>query len=128
MEDSGLSSSMLSPFCDDLPEFDSQGPEFPPVEELGCETYASTYTDAIFNALDLEGPEYSAVDLDIMKQFKDLICQYPTAFLLAGNPLTAVKGFGYRIDTGDAPPVYSHPYKKNPAELRAIKTEIERML
>ena len=60
IEDSGLSSSMLSPFCDDLPEFDSEGPEFPPVEEL-------TNTDAIFKALDLDGPVYSNVDADIMK-------------------------------------------------------------
>ena len=31
MEASGLNSSILSPFCDALPEFDCQGPEFPPV-------------------------------------------------------------------------------------------------
>lgn len=49
-----------------------------------------------------------------MKRFKELICQYPTAFLLPGNPLRAVQGFKHRIDTGDAPPVYSHPYKKSP--------------
>ena len=128
MENSGLSSSMLSPFCDDLPEFDSEGPEFPPVEELSFDPYSPAYTDAIFQALDLDGPVYSNVDADIMKRFKELICQYPTAFLLPGSPLRAVKGFEHRIDTGDAPPIYSHPYKKSPAELRAIKTEIERML
>ena len=128
MEDSGLSSSMLSPFCEDLPEFDSQGPEFPPVEELNCDPYSSAYTDAVFQALDLDGPEYSTVDPDIMKRFKELICQYPTVFLLPGNPLRAVQGFKHRIDTGDAPPVYSHPYKKSPAELRAIKTEIEKII
>ena len=42
MENSGLSSSMLSPFCDDLPEFDSEGPEFPPVEELSFDPYSCT--------------------------------------------------------------------------------------
>ena len=73
MEDSGLSSSILSPFCDDLPEFDSKDPEFPPVEELNCDPYSPAYTDAIFQALDLDGPEYSTVDADIMKQFKELI-------------------------------------------------------
>ena len=128
MENSGLSSSMLYPFCDDLPEFDSEGPEFPPVEELSIDPYSPAYTDGIFQALDLDGPVYSNVDADIMKRFKELICQYPTAFLLPGSPLRAVKGFEHRIDTGDAPPIYSHPYKKSPAELRAIKTEIERML
>ena len=128
MEASGLNSSILSPFCDALPEFDCQGPEFPPVEEPTCDPYSPAYTDAVFQALDLDGPEYSTVDADIMKGFKELICQYPTAFLLPGSPLTAVKGFEHRIDTADAPPIYSHPYKKSPEELRAIKTEIERML
>lgn len=128
MEDFGLSSPMLSPFCDDLPEFDSQSSEFPPVEELNCDPYLPAYTDAIFQALDLEGLEYSAVDADIIKLFKELFCQYPTALLLPGNPLRAVKRFEHRIDTGDAPSIYSYPYKKSAAELRATKTEIERML
>ena len=65
MEDSGLSSSMLSPFCDDLPEFDSEGPEFPPVEELSFDPYSPAYTDAIFQALGLDDPVYSNVDADI---------------------------------------------------------------
>ena len=79
MEASGLNSSILSPFCDALPEFDSQGPKFPPVEEPTCDPYSPAYTDAVFQALDLNGPDYSAVDADIMKGFKELICQYPTA-------------------------------------------------
>ena len=57
-------------------------PEFPPVEEPTCDPYSPAYTDAVFQALDLDGPEYSAVDADTMKGFKELICQYPTAFLL----------------------------------------------
>ena len=116
MEASGLNSSISSPFCDALPEFDSlcQGPEFPPVEEPTCGPYSPAYTDAVFQALDLGGPEYSNVDADIMKGFKELICQYSTAFVLPGSPLRAVKGFEHRIDTADAPPIYSHPYKKSP--------------
>ncbi|KAL9964122.1 hypothetical protein ACROYT_G027706 [Oculina patagonica] len=128
MEDSGLNSSILSPFCDALPEFDCQGPKFPPAEELTCGPYSSAYSDALFHALDLDGLEYSDVDEDIMKRFKDLIGQYPTAFVLPGSPRRAVKEFEHRIDTADAPPIYRHPYKKSPEELRAIKTEIERML
>ncbi|KAL9967113.1 hypothetical protein ACROYT_G025282 [Oculina patagonica] len=38
-------------------------------------------------------PEYSNVEEDIMKRFKELIGQYPTAFVLSGSPLGAVKGF-----------------------------------
>jgi len=98
MEDSGLNSSILSPFCDALPEFDCQGPEFPPAEELTCDPYSTAYTDALFHALDLDSLEYSTVDVDIMKRFKELICQYPTVFLLPGSPLGAVKGFEHRIE------------------------------
>jgi len=73
MDDSGLNSSILSPFCDALPEFDCQGPEFLPVEELTFDPCSSAHSDAIFHALDLDGPEYSNVDEDIMKRFKELI-------------------------------------------------------
>ena len=125
MKDSGLSSLMLSPLCDDLPELDSEGPEFPPVEELTFNPCSPAYTDAIFRALDLDRPVYSNVDAEIMKQFKELICQYPTAFLLPGSPLRVIKGFEHRICTGDAPPIYSQQFKKSPVELRAIKAEIE---
>ena len=54
--------------------------EFPPVEKLNCDPYSTGYTDVIFQALGLDGLEYSTVDADIMKRFKELICQYPTAF------------------------------------------------
>ena len=43
MENFGISSSMLSPFCDDLSEFYSQGCEIPPVEELNCDLYLPAY-------------------------------------------------------------------------------------
>ena len=129
MEDFGLNSSILSPFCGDaLPEFDCQCHEFPPVEEMTCDPYSPPYTDGIFHGLDLDGLDYSPVDADIMKRFKELICQYLTAFLIPGGPLGAVKGFEHRIDTADVPPIYSHPYKKSPEELRVIRTEIKRML
>ena len=73
LENVGLSSSMLSPFCDNLSEFDSQGCKSPPIEELNCDPYLPAYTGPIFQALDLDGPEYSAVDADIFKQFNELI-------------------------------------------------------
>ena len=73
LEHFGLSSSMLSPFCDDLSEFDSQGCKSPPIEELNCDRYLPAYADAIFQDLDVDGPKYSAVDADIFKQFNELI-------------------------------------------------------
>ena len=109
MLDAVLDSSILSPFCDALPEFDCQAPEFPPVEELNCDPYSTEYTNAIFQALHLDGLEYSTFDADIMKGFKELICQYPTAFLVPGRPLGAVSGFEHRIDRGDTRPIsYQH--------------------
>ena len=107
MDDSGLNSSILSPFCDAFSEFDCQGPEFPPAEELTCDPYSPAYTGAIFHALELDSLAYSNVEEDIMKRFKELICQYPTAFSLPGSPLGAIKGFEHRIDTGCPSHLYS---------------------
>ena len=42
--------------------------------------------------------------------------------------LDLIKGFDHRIPTGDAPPVYHLPYRKSPAELKAIEDELQRML
>ena len=73
LEHFGLSSSMLSPFCDDLSEVDNQGSNSPPAGELNCDPYLPAYTGTVFKALDLNGPEHSAVDADIFKQFNELI-------------------------------------------------------
>ena len=107
MENFGLCSSMLSRFYDDLrlQDTSSRRIELSPL---------LTRTDSIFQGLDLDGPQYSAVDGDIVKQFKELIFQYPTTFLLAGNPLRAVKGFEHRIDTGDALP-FTVTHKEKPS-------------
>ena len=61
-ERNGLNSSILSPFCDAVPEFDCQGHEFPPVVEITCDPYSLAYTDGIFHGLDLDGLDYSTVD------------------------------------------------------------------
>ena len=72
LENFGLSSSMLSPFCDDLSEFDSQGCKSPPIEELNCDRYLPAYADAIFQDLDLDGPKYSAVDAILLSNSTNL--------------------------------------------------------
>ena len=125
LENFGLISSMLSPFCDDLSEFDNQGCKSPtPIEELNCDRYLPAYADAIFQDLDLDGPKYSAVDADIVKQFNELIsCLRPHSELLRD-----LSTFDLRFDRGDAPLICSHSCKKSPAEVRAIKTEIQWML
>ena len=71
---------------------------------------------------------YAQVSSDVMAKFKQLIRKYSHAFHLPNSPLTAIKGFYHNINTGDAPPVYKLPYRKCPAELCAIKEELQRML
>ena len=47
---------------------------------------------------------------------------------MPGSPLSTTDQFHNNIDTTDSPPVYRLPYGKSPSELRAIKTELQRML
>eukprot|EP00112_Aurelia_sp_Birch-Aquarium-sp1_P006609 Seg1725.9 transcript_id=Seg1725.9/GoldUCD/mRNA.D3Y31 product="Retrovirus-related Pol polyprotein from transposon 297" protein_id=Seg1725.9/GoldUCD/D3Y31 len=63
-----------------------------------------------------------------MEKFKGLFHKYPHAFYLPNSPLSEIKGFYHDIHTGDSPPVYRLPYRKSPAELTAIKEELERMI
>ena len=64
----------------------------------------------------------------ILSEFKSLLHKYQHVFHLPNSPLSTIKGFSHNIPTGDSPPVYRLPYRKSPAELAAIKIEIERML
>ena len=63
-----------------------------------------------------------------MHSFKQLVAKYPQLFNLPNSPLSTVQGFQHNIHTGESPPVYRLPYRKSPAELKAIKAELERML
>ena len=71
---------------------------------------------------------YSHVNPNIMPEFKQCFCTYPTAFHLPGTSLGTIKGCSRNIDIGDTPPVYQLPYKKNPVEFCAIKNELQQML
>ena len=64
MEASGVNASILSSFCDALPEFDCQGPAFPPVEEHICDPYSPAYT---YSVEMLDGLVHSSIDSNIMK-------------------------------------------------------------
>ena len=63
-----------------------------------------------------------------MQEFKELLRKYPDAFYLLGSKLGTMKGFYHNIDTGQAPPVYRLPYRKSPAELCAIRNELQKMI
>lgn len=64
------------------------------------------------------------IDPEIMKQCKQYYQEFPTVFLLPNSPLTKIKGFEHKFDTGNAKP----SYRKSLKELRAVCDKIERML
>ena len=126
MARAGLDSSILSPF---LPEPESDHPHaFPPTDSGGLEPHSEEYFNKLVQALELDSPIYSHVDPLIMEKFKALLHKYPEAFYLPGSQLGTMKGFYHNIDTGQSPPVYRLPYHKSPAELCAIKNELQKML
>ena len=90
--------------------------------------YSDEYSATLVAALELDGPMYANIDSEVIVKFKEILRKYPEAFHLPGTPLGTIKGFYHNIDTGDSPPVYQLPYRKSPAELSAIKNELQRML
>ena len=126
MAKAGLDSSVLALF---LPEPESDHPhEFPSLDSAVLDPYSEEYFNELVTALDLNSPTYSHVDPIIMQQFKGLLRKYLEAFYLPGTKLGTVKDFYHNIDTGQSPPVYCLPYRRNPAELCAIKSELQKML
>ena len=112
MQQSGLDSSILSPF---LPEPDTDHPNiFPPTSAAHLDPHSEEYYQKLVEALELDTQAYSHVNPDILTQFKALLRKYPTAFHLPGAELHPVKGFRNDINTGDSPPVYRMPYRKSP--------------
>ena len=122
----GLDSSLLLQFLDH--DNSVQEHAFPPTASANINPLLEQYYNQLVQALDLDTLAYAHVPADIMLQFKALLQQYPQAFYLPNSPLSCIKGFRHNIDTGNAPPVYRLPYHKSPAELKAIKEELERML
>ena len=126
MARAGLDSSVLSPF---LPEPESDHPHaFPPTDSGGLDPHSEEYFNKLVQTLELDSPTYSHVDPWIMQEFKELLRKYPEAFYLPGSQLGTMKGFYHNIDTGQAPPVYRLPYRKSPAELCAIRNELQKMI
>ncbi|XP_078374474.1 uncharacterized protein LOC144658021 [Oculina patagonica] len=124
----GLDSSVLSPFTENLAEFNEHDSEFVPSTTTPLDPNSEEYHQALVKALALASPKYAHVDQSILYKLEQLLRKYPTAFLLPGSPLTKIHGFEHHIDTEDALPVYKHPYRKSPEELLAVRNEIQRML
>ena len=126
MKKAGLHSSLLSPFLDD---HDADHPHaLPSTDPVYLDSYSEEYHEMLVNTLDLDSPKYFNISEDVMSNFKNLLCRYPEAFHIPGSPLGIIKGFYHKINTGESPPVYKLPYCKSPAELLAIKAELEQML
>ena len=122
----GLDSSILSPF---LPEPDLDHPEALPLTEgVYLDPYSDEYFDKLVAALELDSPMYTNIDSKVIVKFKEILRKYPEPFHLPGTPSGTIKGFYHNTYTGDSPPAYQLPYRKSPAELSAIKDELQRML
>ena len=128
MAAAGLDSSVLSPFTENLSEFNEHDNEFVLYTTTPLKPFSEEHHQALIKALALGSSKYAHVDQGILHEFEQLLHKYPTAFLLSGSPLSEVHGFEHHIETDDALPVYKHPYRKGPEELLAIKNEIQRML
>ena len=78
MQQSGLDSSILSPF---LPEPDIDHPNmFPPTSPVHLDPHSEEYYQKLVEALELDTQAYSHVSPEILTQFKALIHKYPIAF------------------------------------------------
>ena len=126
MINAGLDSSVLSPFSDTYESSDK--PEFLPTTDVPLDPHSQEYHEKLVAVLGLDSDTYSHVDPDIVKQFKQYLQEFLTAFLLPNSPLTTIKGFEHTVDTGNAQSVYKPPYRKSPQELCAVRDETEQML
>ena len=98
MQQSGLDSSILSPF---LPEPDIDHLNiFPPTSDVHLDPHSEEYYHKLVEALELDTQAYFH---KIMTQFKTLLRKYPTAFHLPGAELHPVTGFHHNISTDDSP-------------------------
>ena len=63
-----------------------------------------------------------------MSDFTNLLVGIQKLFIFQVPHLVSSRVFIITLDTGESPPVYKLSYRKSPAELIAIKAELERML
>ena len=123
---SGFESSSLSEFLETSTKEHEH--TFPPTEKVTVEQNSFEFYEQLIQALELDTPSYAHVPSAIIDKFKALLGKYPHVFHLPNSPLSTIKGFYHNINTGESPPVYRLPYRKSPAELAAIKEELERMV
>ena len=100
MQQSGLDSSILSPFFPE-PDIDHSN-MFPPTSTVHLDPHSEEYYQKLVEALELDTQAYSHVSPEILTQFKPLICKYPMAFHLPGAELRPVTGFHHNISTGNS--------------------------
>ena len=123
---SGFNSSLLSEFLEN--NTGDHKHAFPPTDTVTLKPDSLAFQNALFSALEVDTPSYVHVPSPILAQFNELLCKYSHVSHLPNSPLSTINGFYYKIDTGQAPPVYCLPYRNSPAELTAIKEELEHMV
>ena len=99
----GLDSSVVSPFTENLSEFNEHDNEFVPSTTTSLEPFSEEYHQALIKALALDSSKYAHVDQPILHEFEQRLCKYPTAFLLSGSPLGEIHGFEHHIETDGDP-------------------------
>ena len=99
----GLDSSVLSPFTENLSEFNEHDNEFVPSTATPLEPFSEEYHQALIKALALDSSKYAHVDQPILHEFEQLLHKYPTALLLSGSLLGEIHGFEHHIETDGDP-------------------------
>ena len=128
VQSSELDSSILAPYLESTALDSDETFPYTSTADKSLHPFSSEFFQKLLDALGLDAPWYAHVPSNVLCQFKSLLYRYQHVFHLPDSPLSTIKGFSHSIPTGDSPPVYRLPNRKSPAELAAIKTEIERML
>ena len=123
MKEAGLSSDILKPFETFAEDNEKVDLMLPSISIPFLDPKSDEFHSKLVESLDLN-EEYDHVNPEIMEKFKDLLKQYPNAFVVPGSPLGEIKGFENSIETGDAAPIYKSPYRKSPKELKALEMKL----
>ena len=73
----GLDSSVLSPFSENISEFNEHDKEFVPPTTTPLDLFSDEYYQALLTALAVDSPKYTHVDPDTLQEFKQLLRKYP---------------------------------------------------
>ena len=121
-------SSYLTPYLETVELDNDKAFPLTGTGKSSVQSFSKEFFYKLLGSLKFFAPSYTHVPHSILKKSKSLLHKYQHVSHLPDSPLSTIKGFSNKIPPGDSPLVYHVPYRKSPAELAAIKTEIERMI